>query len=156
MIQTKGFSKLNAKLEKLANLKANTKPLMINLGEAVKNEIEFSFEREASPFGNKWQALKSATLKQKLAKNKTHRILRRDGNLSDRWHLSASNTNAIISNNSKSNNGFSYGLVHQFGSTKRNIPARAFLPVDSNGNAPNALMAELEDEMVEFIKEQLR
>ena len=131
---------------------------MQTLGNILQNEIKASFENESSPFGQKWQALKPSTIRQKQKLGKSSNILRSDGNLADKWIVKADDKKATVSNNTNKN-GFAYGLVHQFGSNKigrsRNIkiPARAFLPVDKNRNLPKDLEDVVKKVVIKFIKD---
>lgn len=158
MIEVKGLEELQTKLKSLQNIDKKTKPLMQTLGNILQNEIEASFENESSPFGQKWQALKPSTIKQKQRRGKSLNILRSDGNLADRWIVKADDKKATVSNNTNKN-GFAYGLVHQFGSNKAGrshnikIPARAFLPVDKNRNLPKDLEDVIKKEITKFIKD---
>ena len=157
MIEVKGLEELQNKLESLQSIENKTKPLMQTLGNILQNKIEDSFENESSPFGQKWQALKPSTIKQKQRHGKSLNILRSDGNLADRWIVKADDKKATVSNNTNKN-GFAYGLVHQFGSNKAGrshnikIPARAFLPVDKNRNLPKDLEDVVKKVMIKFIK----
>ena len=158
MIEVKGLEELQAKLKSLQNIEKKTKPLMQTLGNILQNEIEASFENESSPFGQKWQALKPSTIKQKQRHGKSLNILRSDGNLADRWIVKADDKKATVSNNTNKN-GFAYGLVHQFGSNKAGrshnikISARAFLPVDKNRNLPKDLEDVVKKVTIKFIKD---
>lgn len=160
MIEIKGLESIQKKLARLQNLGIKTKPLMQTLGNILQNEIEDSFENEISPFGHKWEALKPSTIEQKLKTGKSERILRKDGNLADKWIVKAKNGSVSISNNS-SKNGFAYGLTHQFGSSKagRNralkIPARPFLPIDKNGKLPERTKNNIKDAVEGFIESKL-
>ena len=157
MIEVKGLEELQNKLESLQSIENKTKPLMQTLGNILQNKIEDSFENESSPFGQKWQALKPSTIKQKQRHGKSLNILRSDGNLADRWIVKADDKKATVSNNTNKN-GFAYGLVHQFGSNKAGrshnikIPSRAFLPVDKNRNLPKDLEDVIKKVMIKFIK----
>lgn len=102
-IKVTGFEKIEKKFENLAKLEINVKPALRTIGEMVRNSIEDSFEKETSPFGERWKPLSSSTIfseikggkKGSMTKNaKRHkkgflkkygvggsrRILRRDGN----------------------------------------------------------------------------
>lgn len=157
MIEVKGLEKLQVKLKNLQNLQHRTAPLMTQLGEILKNSIEDSFENETSPFGERWKPLSKNTLKNKLKKGESERILRREGNLADRWLLKTTNKKASVSNNA-SYKGFAYGLAHQFGANGAGrgknikIPARVFLPVDKNGKLAKDVKLEVENEIIGFIK----
>ena len=156
MIEVKGLEELQTKLKSLQNIDKKTKPLMQTLGNILQNKIEASFENESSPFGQKWQALKPSTIRQKQKLGKSSNILRWDGNLADKWIVKADDKKTTVSNNK---NGFAYGLVHQFGSNKAGrshnikIPARAFLPVDKNRNLPKDLEDVIKKVITKFIKD---
>ena len=161
MIEVKGLEELQTKLKSLQNIDKKTKPLMQTLGNILQNEIEASFENESSPFGQKWQALKPSTIRQKQKLGKPSNILRSDGNLADKWIVKADDKKATVSNNTNKN-GFAYGLVHQFGTNKAGrsknvrIAARPFLPVDKSGHLPNRTKQAIEDATIEFMVEKLK
>ena len=113
MIEVKGLEELQAKLKSLQNIENKTKPLMQTLGNILQNKIEDSFENENSPFGQKWQALKPSTIKQKQRRGKSLNILRSDGNLADRWIVKADDKKATVSNNTNKN-GFALPLKMPF------------------------------------------
>ncbi|CZE48513.1 phage virion morphogenesis protein [Campylobacter geochelonis] len=156
-IKVEGFDEVIKKLQNLQALEVKTKPLMSQIGNTLKNSITDSFNEERSPFGEKWKALKPSTIKQKEKKNKSNKILRRDGALADKWLVKSSNKDVTVSNNTNLN-GFAYGLTHQFGSSSagRNkrvfIPARVFLPIDKNNKLEPNLKEDLKDLVVEFVK----
>ncbi|WP_462112346.1 phage virion morphogenesis protein [Campylobacter concisus] len=161
MIEVKGLEELQTKLKSLQNIEKKTKPLMQTLGNILQNEIEASFENESSPFGQKWQALKPSTIRQKQKLGKSSNILRSDGNLADKWIVKADDKKATVSNNTNKN-GFAYGLVHQFGTNKAGrsknvrIAARPFLPVDKSGHLLNRTKQAIEDATIEFIINKLK
>ena len=131
---------------------------MQTLGNILQNEIEDSFENESSPFGQKWQALKPSTIRQKQKLGKSSNILRSDGNLADKWIVEADDKKATVSNNTNKN-GFAYGLVHQFGTNKAGrsknvkIPARPFLPVDRSGNLPGRVKDVVKKVVIKFVED---
>ena len=134
---------------------------MQTLGNILQNEIEASFENESSPFGQKWQALKPSTIRQKQKLGKSSNILRSDGNLADKWIVKADDKKATVSNNTNKN-GFAYGLVHQFGTNKvgrsKNIkiPARPFLPVDKSGNLPSRVKDVVKKVVIKFVEDSFK
>ena len=158
MIEVKGLEELQTKLKSLQNIDKKTKPLMQTLGNILQNEIEASFENESSPFGQKWQALKPGTIRQKQKLGKSSNILRSDGNLADKWIVKADDKRATVSNNTNKN-GFAYGLVHQFSTTKAGrsknvkIPARPFLPVDRSGNLPGRVKDVVKKVVIKFVED---
>lgn len=161
MIEVKGLEELQTKLKSLQNIDKKTKPLMQTLGNILQNKIEDSFENESSPFGQKWQALKPSTIRQKQKLGKSSNILRSDGNLADKWIVKADDKKATVSNNTNKN-GFAYGLVHQFGTNKvgrsKNIkiPARPFLPVDKSGNLPSRVKDVVKKVVIKFVEDSFK
>ena len=161
MIEVKGLEELQTKLKSLQNIEKKTKPLMQTLGNILQNEIEASFENESSSFGQKWQALKPRTIRQKQKLGKSSNILRSDGNLADKWIVKADDKRATVSNNTNKN-GFAYGLVHQFGSNKAGrgknvkIPARPFLPVDRSGNLPGRVKDVVKNVVIKFVEDSFK
>lgn len=158
-IDVKGLNELSKKLEKLANL--DKKPILNTIGNMVSNNIEKSFENETSPFGQKWAALKPSTAQQKEKSGLSSKILRKSGDLADKWIVSADNKSVSVSNNANKS-GFAYGLTHQFGtsSARRNknvvIPARPFLPVDKNDKLEPNLKEDILNTVSNHIKDILK
>ena len=161
MIEVKGLEELQTKLKSLQNIEKKTKPLMQTLGNILQNEIEAGFENESSPFGQKWQALKPSTIRQKQKLGKSSNILRLDGNLADKWIVKADDKRATVSNNTNKN-GFAYGLVHQFGTNKAGrsksvkIPARPFLPVDRGCRLPSRTEEVIKRIVINFVESGFR
>ncbi|MBE2985537.1 phage morphogenesis protein [Campylobacter sp. RM12920] len=171
-IKIEGLALIETKLKRLKELNGLDKSAFDTIGNMIKNKIELSFEREASPFGERWKPISANTaLKYAGGRKKAYykngrkqtkaflgkygaggskKILRLSGDLADNWHIKAAKNSVTVSNNS-SNNGFAYGLTHQFGSSKLNIPARPFLPVDSNGE----LEPKLKENILKFLDKQL-
>ena len=156
MIEVRGLEELQARLRMLQSWGAKTKPLMRTLGNILRNETEDSFENESSPLGQKWQALKPSTIRQKQKLGKSSNILRSDGNLADKWIVKADDKRATVSNNTNKN-GFAYGLVHQFGTNKAGrsksvkIPARPFLPVNRGGKLPSRTKEVVKRIVINFV-----
>lgn len=155
-VEIKGLNEAIKKIENLANLGKNTEPLMNSIAGTLKNEIEFSFENEKSPFGERWKPLKEKTLKEKLKKGKSKNILVRDGNLSNNWLTESSNSKAVVFNNSENKSVFKYGLAHQFGSSKQNIPTRPFLPINKNHKLPKKVENEIVKMVDKFIEKEMK
>ncbi|WP_069637334.1 phage virion morphogenesis protein [Campylobacter pinnipediorum] len=149
MTDIKGFEILRKKLNKIASLGNNTTPLMHTIGNILTNSIEDSFENVSSPDGKKWKALKPSTIKDKAKHKKSDKILRRDGNLADKWVTKASNNSVKVSNNTKFT-AFAYGLSHQYGT--KHIPARPFLPITKNNQLTKPQEREVKRVVIEFIK----
>lgn len=181
-IKITGMEEIEAKLTALQNSLsgAQMKSKLSSIGEKVKLQIELSFERERSPFGQAWAPLsantaiaymrKSGAPKGARARNRvflakfgaggSKKILRLSGNLADRWNVEASETSVTISNNS-SRDGFPYGLTHQFGSHNGwgrgiYIPARPFLPIDKNGALLPTLQNDIENYLIREIEKAVK
>ncbi|MDL0089278.1 phage virion morphogenesis protein [Campylobacter gastrosuis] len=149
-VKISGLSDVTARLEALENLPLK-KSLFDDIGNMAVNEIKDAFIDERSPFGEKWQELSAKTKERKKKKGKSSKILRDSGALFSKWEVRSATNSVTISNNTQ-NNGFAYGLSHQYGSKKQNIPARPFLPVDKNGNLEKKLEANIKNLIISKIK----
>lgn len=129
------------------------KTTMNTIGNMVQNKIEESFENEESPWNEKWEKLKDATLKYKLKKGKSSKKLRFDGDLAERWKPHVDEKSVVIANNIKSPKGFAYGVVHQWGSKR--VPARRFFPVDESGRLESGLQKQIEDYLDKKIEQAI-
>ncbi|EAL3511107.1 virion morphogenesis protein, partial [Campylobacter coli] len=101
----------------------------------------------------KWKSLKPATIKQKIKDGKNKGILKRDGDLSNdlNWQSEPTKSGVKVFNNMQSKSGFKYGLVHQYGSRKKNIPARSFLPIDNNNVLHQSIRSVIYKDTKDFI-----
>lgn len=174
-IEITGIEELQAKLQKLETKLdgSGMQKTMEKIGDFIKTDIELSFENEKSPFGQKWKPLSSVTAFMAIGGKKSgftkngkrqrkgflkkwgahgsKRILVESGKLANKWDFKATNNSVTVFNNS-SNDGFPYGLTHQFGTSNAfgkgiNIPARPFLPIDESGNLETALNKSIIDEL---------
>lgn len=177
-----GMEEIEAKLTALQNSLsgAQMKSKLSSIGEKVKLQIELSFERERGPFGQAWAPLsantaiaymrKSGAPKGARARNRvflakfgaggSKKILRVTGHLAELWSVDPSETSVTISNNS-SNEGFPYGLTHQFGSHNGwgrgiYIPARPFLPIDKSGALLPTLQNDIENYLIREIEKAVK
>lgn len=150
-IEIQGLNEVRKSLSELSKVlePAQMKTTMNTIGNMVQNVIEESFENQSDPWGKKWESLKESTKKEKIRKAKSSNILRRDGNLADRWQVYATGDTVEISGNAKSKSGFEYGAVHQWGGKK--VAARAFLPIDAGGNMEKGLSEDIE----KYLEEKL-
>ncbi|EAH5006820.1 virion morphogenesis protein [Campylobacter coli] len=133
-IEIKGIENFFKACDKLIDMDKHGQSIMAGAGESIRNSIIDSFKNERSIFNGKWKSLKPATIKQKIKDGKNKGILKRDGDLSNdlNWQSEPTKSGVKVFNNMQSKSGFKYGLVHQYGSRKKNIPARSFLPIDNN------------------------
>jgi phage gpG-like protein len=124
-------------------------PAYEDIGDAIANNIRLGMREGVSPYGDPF-----APLKNLRASNKDPRIS--DVPLNDtRQHIFNKITHQATGE------GVEIGLfenqligaTHQFGSAKKNIPARPFLPIDPNGQA--TLPAEWEAEVIAIIEAHL-
>ena len=181
-IKITGMEEIEAKLTALQNSLsgAQMKSKLASIGEKVKLQIELSFERERSPFGQAWAPLSANTAIAYMRKSGTRggarvrnrvflakfgaggskKILRSTGHLAENWSVDPSETSVTISNNS-SNEGFPYGLTHQFGSHNGwgrgiYIPARPFLPIDKSGALLSSLQNDIEGYLIREIEKAVK
>ncbi|MGG7074568.1 phage virion morphogenesis protein [Campylobacter sp. 9BO] len=178
MVEVKNLDLVIAKLDRLQKQvsPAQMKVKLNMIGSIMANSIQQSFDDEKSPFGERWKPISANTAfsyfggrKNAYTKNGkrqrsgflnaygaggSKKLLWQSGNLAQRWVVRATSTSVTISNNS-SNKGFAYGLAHQFGSAKKNTPARPFLPI-KNGNLEPRLAKNIidyiEDELIKALK----
>lgn len=154
--------------------KREMKSTMSTIGGMITNTIEDSFEKEQSPWGEKWKPLKivSYHLGYSIGKGKkTHtkkgkqtagfsryvenkKILRESGALAGKWLTTATSESVEVSGNAKSKKAFAYGIVHQWGSKK--IVARKFLPIDESGELEGRLQKQIESYLDAKVEEALK
>jgi len=129
-------------LRQLTKRLHNTAPLMATLAEQLYTITDESFDAQRSPDGTPWADLAPATWKYKQSGRKLYE----SGTLRDSLYANSSPTHAEVGVHAV-NKGFEYGLSHQFGAQKRNIPARPFFPLNDDGT----LMDFAEADIVETI-----
>ncbi|AJC92491.1 putative phage virion morphogenesis protein [Campylobacter subantarcticus LMG 24377] len=151
-IEIKGLENFFKACDKLIDMDKHGQSILAGAGESIRNAIIDSFKNERSIFGQKWQGLKPATIKQKIKEGKNNGILKRDGELSKEtnWQSKVSKNSVEVFNNIQSKKGFKYGLTHQYGS--KYIPARAFLPIDNNNVLHKSVRETIYEDTKDFIK----
>ncbi|WP_297895737.1 phage virion morphogenesis protein [uncultured Campylobacter sp.] len=181
-IKITGMDEIEAKLTALQNSLsgAQMKSKLARIGEKVRTQIELSFERERSPFGQAWTPLsvntaiaymrksgarggarrRNRVFLAKFGAGGSKKILRVTGHLAELWSVDPSETSVTISNNS-SNEGFPYGLTHQFGSHNGwgrgiYIPARPFLSIDKSGALLPSLQKDIENYLIREIEKAVK
>ncbi|EAI0964479.1 virion morphogenesis protein [Campylobacter coli] len=152
-IEIKGIENFFKACDKLIDMDKHGQSIMAGAGESIRNSIIDSFENERSIFNGKWKSLKPATIKQKIKDGKNKGILKRDGDLSNdlNWQSEPTKSGVKVFNNMQSKSGFKYGLVHQYGSRKKNIPARSFLPIDNNNVLHQSIRSVIYKDTKDFI-----
>ncbi|CAG9059666.1 TPA: phage virion morphogenesis protein [Campylobacter coli] len=152
-IEIKGLENFFKACDKLIDMDKHGQSIMAGAGESIRNSIIDSFKNERSIFNGKWKSLKPATIKQKIKDGKNKGILKRDGDLSNdlNWQSEPTKSGVKVFNNMQSKSGFKYGLVHQYGSRKKNIPARSFLPIDNNNVLHQSIRSVIYKDTKDFI-----
>lgn len=152
-IEIKGIENFFKACDKLIDMDKHGQSIMAGAGESIRNSIIDSFKNERSIFNGKWKSLKPATIKQKIKDGKNKGILKRDGDLSNdlNWQSEPTKSGVKVFNNMQSKSGFKYGLVHQYGSRKKNIPARSFLPIDNNDVLHQSIRSVIYKDTKDFI-----
>lgn len=152
-IEIKGIENFFKACDKLIDMDKHGQSIMAGAGESIRNSIIDSFKNERSIFNGKWKSLKPATIKQKIKDGKNKGILKRDGDLSNdlNWQSEPTKSGVKVFNNMQSKSGFKYGLVHQYGSKKKNIPARSFLPIDNNNVLHQSIRSVIYKDTKDFI-----
>lgn len=145
------IEELQGKLERLSKALENKTPLLRRIANTLQNTIEESFDKQTSPFGEKWKDNAPSTKRKKRG----NKILIKSGLLSQSF------TSKITGNSAQIGTNLKYAPIHQFGGkagrNKRvNIPARPFLPMNKNGEIPKDLGERLEGEVVDYLKNVLR
>lgn len=126
-VQIEGLKELQKKLNNSANNLKQMQKFWHSVGEYMKKRtIKECFDKEQSPDGQKWKPLSKARHKQRIKKGANYKILTDTGELRRSVQYKASDNDVVIGSNLK------YAPIHQFGSSKKNIPARPFLGVTQN------------------------
>ncbi|MFK0452588.1 phage virion morphogenesis protein [Campylobacter coli] len=152
-IEIKGIENFFKACDKLIDMDKHGQSIIAGAGESIRNSIIDSFKNERSIFNGKWKSLKPATIKQKIKDGKNKGILKRDVDLSNdlNWQSEPTKSGVKVFNNMQSKSGFKYGLVHQYGSRKKNIPARSFLPIDNNNVLHQSIRSVIYKDTKDFI-----
>jgi phage virion morphogenesis protein len=161
---------LKRKLTSLQKKLKNLRPILLEVGNMVKNDIEYAFEREQSPFGQRWTPLAMSTVLMGLRGNLTYKrgknkgrettqtnkylqgrkILTKSAQLSGSFTLQADNNSVVVGTNKI------YARIHHFGGKagrgkRTSIPARPFLPVSKSGQ----LEPSLQRGIIRYIERKL-
>lgn len=140
------IEELQGKLERLSKALENKTPLLRRIANTLQNVTEESFDKQASPFGEKWKDNAPSTKRKKRG----NKILIQSGLLSQSFTQKITGDSAQVGTNK------AYAAIHQFGEKagrgKRvSIPARPFMPIKSNGEIPKDLGLELEGLVREWV-----
>lgn len=151
-IDVNELDNLQIKLNQFQNNLTNTKPLMLEIANHLHNITVESFEKESSPDGKKWSPIKITGYVSKYYS----KILYQEGDLQGSLYSKATKDSATVGLNAVSN-GFQYPLTHQFGTNNAwgrgiVVPARPFLPIDSNGNIYEGVEKELMEIVDDYVE----
>ena len=132
-------------LQRLIAAGADLSPAMRVIATHLADRAEDAFEQETSPTGQPWPPLKPATVKERTRKGYTPiKRLQRTGTLVRSILADWDNRTAVAGTN------LIYAAPHQFGSDKRNIPARPFLGISTHDERV------IQDIIARFIAERWR
>ena len=148
---TINIEELQEKLSKASAALADKTPLLRRIANTLQNVTEESFDKQASPFGEKWKDNAPST----KAKKRGNKVLIKSGLLSQSFTQKVTGSSAQVGTNKE------YAAIHQFGGKagrgkKVNIPARPFMPIRANGEIPKDLGERLENEVVDYLKKSFR
>ena len=148
---TINIEELQEKLSKASAALADKTPLLRRIANTLQNVTEESFDKQASPFGEKWNDTAPST----KTKKRGNKVLIKSGLLSQSFTQKVTGSSAQVGTNKE------YAAIHQFGGKagrgkKVNIPARPFMPIKQNGEIPKDLGDRLEREVVDYLKNVLR
>lgn len=136
----------------------NISPILHEVGNLAKNEAELSFEKETSPFGDKWTPLSKQTLKHKKGSKilTESSILQNSINSRTKMQKSKGGAKGSASGIVSIGTNLEYAPIHQFGGKagrglKVNIPERPFLPVKDN-EIPNDLKEDIKEAILSHFK----
>lgn len=132
----------------------NISPILSEVSMQLENTTQESFEKETSPFGDKWTPLSKQTLKHKKGSKILTESSMLQSSINSRTKLQQTKTSTQGSVSIGTN--LEYAPIHQFGgkagkNLKANIPARPFLPF-KDGDIPNDLKEDIKETILNHFK----
>lgn len=128
-------------------------PMLEAFGDILESKVDLNFRDQVDYKGSALQQLSALTIARRRTGNGSGnvQILRDTGRLQQTLRHEVSAGALLLSLGGGPAN--SSAAVHQFGSTKKNIPRRAVMPIDEAGNADlsAADLLELSDLASEYI-----
>lgn len=132
---------------------ADVDPLLDSFGDILESRIELNFRDQVDYKGTALQQLSALTIARRRKGNGSGsvQILRDTGRLQNTLRHEVSAGALLLSLGGGPANRSA--AVHQFGSTAKNIPRRAVMPIDEAGNADLSAddLLELADLAAEYI-----
>jgi len=147
-VKIENLEEVQEMLSKLAEHIDDIRPALHEAGQIIQNATEDAFESGVSPWGKTWTPLSSATLDKKGASAANPismgKLLYDTGRMRESVYmaLGMNGESVEVGLNAKSK-GYPYPAVHQFGTNDGKIPARPFLPMDSNGELERRVSEEI-------------
>lgn len=128
------------------NLERPTRGLMRAIASYLDSEARLAIKNETSPDGTKFAALNPKYAERKAKDKRTRRsgILQQSGQLLDSIAVESTDTTAILKTNRPVSGEYDLGSIHQRGAPRRNIPARPFFPINSQGELLPEAQAEID------------
>lgn len=129
----------------------NLNPLLNEVSMQLEHVTQESFDKESSPFGDKWTPLSQQTLK-----NKRGSKILTESSLLQSSINSRVNMQSAMKGSVSIGTNLEYAKIHQFGgkagrSLKVNIPARPFLPF-KDGDIPDDLKKDIKEAILNHFK----
>lgn len=109
------------KLEELAELTSDLKPLFRVLRQTILAAIDDNFTTEGTASGDKWEELSEKWVAERIKHGKFSKILQYDGD------LRTSFIGKVTSNDLTIGSPKEYAAVHNFGYEDRNMPKREII-----------------------------
>ena len=136
----------------------NISPILHEVSMQLEHTTQESFEKETSPFGDKWTPLSKQTLKHKKGSKilTESSILQSSINSRTKLQQTKTSTQGSASGIVSIGTNLEYAPIHQFGGKagrglKVNIPERPFLPVKDN-EIPNDLKEDIKEAILSHFK----
>lgn len=141
----KGLEPLEKKLKYLSDITEDE--LLEGVAKPIMSATIESFANETDPWGNPWVKQDSPT----------YNHLDRTDNMKSSLSSKVSKGSVHVGLGAVSKDGYNYPAVQQFGSKKEsgrgsNIPARAFMPVDIDGNLEPSVEADVIESVTDLIE----
>ena len=150
-IQADGLDEVREIFREIQARANNLCPYFQGIGEILVTSIQENYENKKSSSGTPWTPLKAKTLARKRRIGIDPQMLRGENATIERTLDFKIKSDCSGVTAGVHQGGYPYLAVHQFGSRSRNIPARPFLPVGSDGKLDSRVKAEI----MEFLENEL-
>lgn len=141
-------------LQRLIQRVQDATPVMEDIARVMRNVTEDAFRGQTSPFGDPWEPLTDDTIaRREAAGHWPGAILQITGQLATSISTNAGPDFAEIGAGKDK-----YAAIHQFGGLPdmapgpAGVPDRPYLPVDADGNIPDALRDEVLDLIADWLQ----